>query len=110
MTKDIKQLEMEYLKKLVGRLYKIVPLKEEDSEFVDKYIKGLVDELTGNARIMITCNYDSRIMIIASTLQSIIFCTAHSEYKSAVFKCIRYTEQLIDIVRGDLYERCLGEI
>ena len=110
MIKDTRLLEMEYLKKLIGRLYKIIPLKEEDSEFVDKYIKGLSEELTGNARIMISCNYDSRIMIIASTLQSIVFCTTHAEYKSAVFKCIRYTEQLIDTVRGDLYERCLGEI
>ena len=110
MTKDLQKLEQEYLKKLIGRVYKIIPLKEEDSKYVDVYIKGLVEELISNARLMRAFNYDSRIMIVSSTLKSMIYCNNHSEYKSAVFKCIKYIEQLIDIVRGDVNEERLGEI
>ena len=90
MTKDLQKLEQEYLNKLIGRVYKIIPLKEENSQYVDVYINGLVDELIANSRLMRAFNYDSRIMIVSSTLKSTVYCTNHSEYKSAVFKCIKY--------------------
>ena len=110
MTKDLQKLEQEYLNKLIGRVYKIIPLKEENSQYVDVYINGLVDELIANSRLMRAFNYDSRIMIVSSTLKSTVYCTNHSEYKSAVFKCIKYIEQLIEIVRGDVNEGRLGTL
>ena len=110
MTKDLQKLEQEYLNKLIGRVYKIIPLKEEDSKYVDVYINALVEELIANAHLMRNLKYDSRIMIVSSTLKSTIYCTNHSEYKSAVFKCIKYIEQLIDMVRGDVNEERLAEI
>ena len=110
MTKDLQKLEAEYLNKLIGRVYKIIPLKEEDSQFVDVYINGLVEELIANSRLMRDFNYDSRLMIVSSTLKSTVYCTNHSEYKSAVFKCIKYIEQLIEMVRGDVNEERLGKV
>lgn len=110
MTKDLQKLEAEYLNKLIGRVYKIIPLKEEDSKYVDVYINGLVEELIANSRLMRDFNYDSRLMIVSSTLKSTVYCTNHSEYKSAVFKCIKYIEQLIEVVRGDVNEERLGKV
>ena len=110
MTKEVLCLEKEYLEKLIGRLYKIIPLKEENSQYVDIYINGLSAELVGNARLMRNFKYDSRIMIVSSTLKSIVYCNEHSEYKSAVFKCIKYVEQLIDALRGDVDARRLGTL
>lgn len=110
MTKDLQKLEAEYLNKLIGRVYKIIPLKEEDSQYVDVYINGLVEELIANSRLMRDFNYDSRLMIVSSTLKSTVYCTNHSEYKSAVFKCIKYIEQLIEMVRGDVNEERLGKV
>lgn len=102
MTELVLRLQYNYLCKLIDRIYKIIPLKEDNIETVGSYIENIIEEILGNAELINSINYDSRVMIITSTLYSIIGATEHDIYKRSVFKCIRYIEQLKDTVSEEL--------
>lgn len=106
MTELVLRLQYNYLCKLIDRIYKIIPLKEENVDSVGSYIENIVEEIMGNAELINSIDYDSRIMIVTSTLYSIIDATEHGTYKRSVFKCIRYVEQLKDKVSEEL-SRCV---
>lgn len=65
---DAKLLDS-YLHRLVGRFYKILPLKEEGEKSLNVYIKSLQAELLGfNKVACVICN-DSLILSLVSILQ-----------------------------------------
>ena len=105
MTELVLRLQYNYLCKLIDRIYKIIPLKEENIKTVGSYIENIIDEIMGNAELINSIDCDPRVMIITSTLYSIVGETDHSTYKRSVFKCIRYIEQLRDTVSEEL-EKC----
>lgn len=105
MTELVLRLQYNYLCKLIDRIYKIIPLKEENVETVESYIRNITDEIMGNAELINSIDCDPRVMIITSTLFSIVGETEHGAYKRSVFKCIRYIEQLKDKVSEEL-TRC----
>lgn len=105
MTELVLRLQYNYLCKLIDRIYKIIPLKEENIETVGSYIENIIDEIMGNAELINSIDCDPRVMIITSTLCSIVGETDHGTYKRSVFKCIRYIEQLRDTVSEEL-EKC----
>ncbi len=88
-----------YYKKLVDKLFKIIPLKEENADTVEVYIQDLIYELVGNDDVFFLSNDDSRVIDIVSILQSIKNeDMSHAEYRRAIFKCITLTNQLCEIV------------
>ena len=102
MTELVLRLQYNYLCKLIDRIYKIIPLKEENVETVESYIENIIDEIMGNSELIKSIDCDARIMIITSTLYSVIGANEHDVYKRSVFKCIRYIEQLKDRVSEEL--------
>lgn len=102
MTELVLRLQYNYLCKLVDRIYKIIPLKEENVDTIGSYIENLIEEIMGNAELINSIDYDSRVMIITSTLCSVTNSNDHDAYKRSVFKCIRYIEQLKDKVSEEL--------
>jgi len=82
----------EYLEDLVGKIYKILPLKESEIDTLNEYIKSLQLEIIGSLNIF---DNDAKIMTVINTLQYFI----DNEYdtktcKREVFKCIKIVKKL----------------
>jgi len=58
-----------YLDGLVGRFFKILALKDENSETLHIYIESFRNELLGSQRLILLLKNDSRFMSLISTLQ-----------------------------------------
>lgn len=89
-----------YLRTLIGKFYKILPMCEEHSPTVNVYIDSLMFELTGNHKLIESVDYDARYMSLLCTLNGIQNCNEIKTCKREVFKCIRIIEELIEIIEG----------
>lgn len=91
-----------YLDRLTGRFFKILPLKEEGCGTLDAYIRKLQAELIGtNSLIPMLCN-DGRILSLVSILQYLIDndCSVN-ETRVEVFEALNICKQLQDKYGGD---------
>lgn len=86
------ELYINYLKKLIDKFFKIIPLKEEKSDTVDAYIESLVSELTGMHDLMYALNLNPQIMTLISTLYALLL--EDNNYRSEIFKCIQVIKNL----------------
>lgn len=87
-------LHYNYLNNLINRVFKILPLKEENSPTVQTYIVSLLSELTGNKELIAVVNNDSRYETILSNLQSLV--TEQEIYRTIVFNTINLIVQMKD--------------
>lgn len=84
-----------YLDSLVGRFYKILPMKESDSDTLETYLHSLQSELIGSKRLVLFLNNDAQFMSLINTLQFFI----DNEYdvktcKREIMKCISISKKL----------------
>lgn len=87
-----------YLVHVVNGIFKILPLKEEESSTLKEYIESLQRELFG----LNLLHEDSRLMKVISTLEYL----ANEEYthavcKKEVFKCIHIIQGMCDQYRDE---------
>ena len=87
-------LHISYMDKLISRVFKILPLKEEKSDTVEAYITSLLYELTGNKELIIYLNNDSRYEAILSNLQKLL--SQDENYRTIVFNTITLITQIRD--------------
>lgn len=95
------ELVPKYASSLVGRFYKILPLCENASPTLDKYMKSLLRELLGCRQLITVFQMDDRYTSLLSILQSLI--DDHSDIdivKSDVFRAISLVNQLTDKYMG----------
>lgn len=88
-----------YFQKLIGKVYKILPICEEHLETKQAYIESLVRELSG--AIQTVQDEPARVALIAviNTLMFLSTAEYHADvFKTEVFKCIR----IIGRFGGDL--------
>ena len=88
------QLHHNYLKNLINRVFKILPMKEEKSDTLDAYISALLQELTGNRDLILYLKNDSRYEMILSNLQSLQ--NDEVSYRATVFNTISIIKQLAE--------------
>ncbi len=89
------ELYESYLDSLVGRFYKILPLKEEGSETLNIYIESFMSELVGSRKLVLLLNNDANFMVLINTLQFLL----DNEYdnktcKREIMKCISIAKKL----------------
>ena len=87
-------LHISYMDKLISRVFKILPLKEEKSDTVEAYITSLLYELTGNKELIIYLNNDSRYEAVLSNLQKLL--SQDENYRTIVFNTITLITQIRD--------------
>ena len=102
MNELVLKLQYNYLTKLIDRIYKIIPLKEENSPTIRVYMRSLISEMLSNSELINSLDYDSRLMIIISILNSVIDSDDHNKYRKDIFKCINYIEQLKRVIQREL--------
>lgn len=87
-----------YFKSLINSFFKILPMKEQNENSLDKYIKSLQIELLGCKNLMVVLNNDALFISLLSVLQYLID-NPQSEQKLVkreVFKCISICNKLRD--------------
>lgn len=92
-------LHINYMDNLINRVFKILPLKEENSDTVEAYITNLLYELTGNKELIIYLNNDSRYETILSNLQKLL--SQDTNYRALVFNTITLITQIRDAERSE---------
>lgn len=94
------KLYSNYLRALIGKFYKILPMYEEQSPTIDTYISSLIFELTGGVKIIEEVKYDGRYLSLISVLGNLSNCNDLKVCKREVFKCIRNIEEMINEYEG----------
>lgn len=85
-----------YFKKLVNSFFKILPMKENQEESLDKYLRSLQRELIGCQGLIAACQEDSLYLTLLAILQYLIDhpdCST-KEVRGDVFRAISICNQL----------------
>lgn len=104
MVKTLSNIPMDcrvlgnYIRKLVDRFFKILPMREDEEETLPIYMESLRDELLGCSRLILSIQYDADFLGLIATLQYLI---DHSDdsvdvYRREVFKSIKVCNKLRD--------------
>lgn len=96
------ELMLRYLERTVGRLYKILPMKEANEETIHKYLDGLLSELIGIELLeqFTEQPYYVSILGVVSYLSEHIDSCSNKKVKREVFRAIDLCKKLQDFYRG----------
>lgn len=83
-----------YMKLLINKIYKILPLKEEYSPTVSAYIESLLMEMTGNSKLIPALQNSGRYIAVINTIEALKECEDVRVCRREVFKCISDIEKL----------------
>lgn len=90
----------EYLKSLIDKTYKILPLKEEESPTLNKYLNSYLRELVGWTNVFPFYGNEAKIMCVLSTIAYFANNDCDiADTKSEVFKCIHILEGIKDALK-----------
>ncbi|MBQ0036423.1 MAG: hypothetical protein KBT35_05855 [Firmicutes bacterium] len=86
-----------YFNFLINKTYKILPLKEENSETLKSYLESFLRELIGNKELVPILVSEPKFITVLNTMQYL----ATEEYsvevcKKEVFKCINILKEIND--------------
>lgn len=90
-----------YLGRLIGRVYKILPMCEDGSQTLDVYLQSLLRELLGCEQLAESLKEDGRFVSFLSILQ--LLCNSHGDIRlvrSDVFHAISLLKQLQEKYAG----------
>jgi hypothetical protein len=91
-TIDNKQV-ISYLEKLTNRVFKVIPMSEEKSTTLEKYVDSIVRELFGNSQIV----FRDELLAIVGTLKGLDY-DNHRNLRSDIFKVIEIISRTKDRV------------
>lgn len=84
-----------YLNFLVGKIYKILCMREENSDTLSKYMQSLQRELAGNQKLIVALRYDSDFLSLMSKIEFLVYNEADlPTYKKDIFDCISLVKRM----------------
>lgn len=83
-----------YMSKLIGRIFKIIPMNEENVGTLDAYVDSLTREILGNAKLFL----GEELLSVSGTLNGLDY-TNHKSLKSDIFKAIELIEKARERVK-----------
>lgn len=86
------ELLVEYFEKLTGRVFKILPMREEEIDTLSSYIEYLVIELNGGQRLIVNDLSFLELMMNLESLEDLM-CDM-PKFKSQVFKCVKLCKKI----------------
>lgn len=83
------------LDRLTGKVFKILPMREEECNTLDEYVSNLLRELINTKELVLTLQRDEEFLSLLSTLEGL----SHNDIdlqvcKSDVFKCIEIIKKM----------------
>jgi len=90
------------LKRLVGKVYKILPMREEKCETLDEYVENLLRELINHKELIEHLKYEEELMSLINTLEGLKNNELEfSIFRSDVLKSLSIIKKMIgNIERG----------
>lgn len=87
---------VKYLNFLVGKFFKILPLKEQKEETLVSYLESLQREMIGNKMLIPLLRNHPDFITLLNTLEYFITNKniSHAIYRKEVFKCINIIKKL----------------
>lgn len=85
----------EYCKKKIGKIYKLLPLKEEHNPTLYSYINSLLVELYGSRKIIPRFASDPEFIMMICSIAGLESTDDLSVFRSKVFECIEVCKKLI---------------
>lgn len=87
---------LKYLKHLIARFYKILPLKESGEPSLGKYIDSLQREMIGCRKLITALNYDESYLTLLGILQYLSENECDTaDVRCEVFKAISICKKLL---------------
>lgn len=78
-----------YFEFLINKIYKILPMREDNSKTLKIYLEGLLRELIGNKELVSILANEPRFVSVLNSIQFLILEEYSVQvYKKEVFKCI----------------------
>lgn len=81
-----------YQDKMIGKIYKLLPLCENSCDTLPKYIQSLIFELSGLNKILF--NERQELVTILSILEQLQYEKNFKIYRSQVFQCIKLIKNM----------------
>lgn len=73
-----------YKKSVIGRIYAVLPMKEENMPTIREYVEGLNRELVGSLEVFTRCE---RVLSVVCLLENIVNEPNHAIYRKDVLRC-----------------------
>lgn len=84
-----------YLEFLVGRVWKILPMREENNQNLQEYMEGLQRELVGNMHLIDDLKYDGYFITLLNKIEFLINEEyTHEVCRKEVFESINIIEKI----------------
>lgn len=80
---------IDYLEKMTNRIFKILPMYEEECETLNEYVASLNREIFGNSKLF----FCEEFLLISGTLEGLNY-NNHKDIKSDVFKMCDLIEKI----------------
>jgi hypothetical protein len=91
-----------YVDGLVAKVFKTLPMKEDNSPSLSVYLKSLLRELIGAKELVEELKDNQDFITLLDVLQSLLDENDMQNYKSDVFKCISIIKRIKSSLGGDL--------
>jgi hypothetical protein len=89
---------MSYFKGLIGKIYKFLPLREENCNTLDLYYTYIMKELNGGNKLIL----DDKLFIeLLLNLEGVIDIEDFKTYRSQILKCISVCQKIINDLQAD---------
>lgn len=85
----------DYLNDIIGKIYKVLPLKEEGNSYLSEYLDSLLIQLKGAETTYLLLSSNPRYISIVNCIQ--YFCDndfTSRQCKREVFRCIESIKQI----------------
>lgn len=83
-----------YVDGLIDKIFKLLPLREENSLTLNKYIEGLLREIIGGKELIEELKNNQDIISILGILQNLMNENNFESYRSDIFKCINLVKKI----------------
>jgi CTP:phosphocholine cytidylyltransferase-like protein len=84
-----------YLEKLVDKIFKLLPLREEKNENLHKYHESIMVELVGFADLFVEIKNKSEFVSMMASLEGLMKIEDMSLYRRKVFECINLCKKVM---------------
>jgi hypothetical protein len=95
------ELVSNYYDRLVNRVFKLLPLKEEENPTIAVYLESIMLELVGGKELSDDFKNNADFLSLIMTLEGLSQITNMITYKREIFKCINIVRKLQSISVGN---------
>lgn len=85
-----------YFDRLVSKVFKLLPLKEEDNPTLQLYLESLICEIVGGKKFVYDFQNNPEYLSLIMSLESLTEIDKIELYKRKVFECISIIKKLQD--------------